>query len=398
MKGGECYCKTYQDLKTHNKIDELIKKVQGMKSNTKGSNKECFFIDGYALLKTKSINEQELQQKMKIEKQLKEKGVNIVPTLEYQTDGIEAGFGFKKGFILQEIADGQPLHKSINMQRMNEIQLKEIGTEYIKTLKSLQTERQEFYDKFVSDWIEITKEGLKVDPSKTSNFYYDKGKQINFIDLDVDERFKGNIELETICAEMAVVIADGSKYYNPYFRKNSQIMATTNEALYSIFKKLTESFVRQGLDKEQVKQTLKGRFPEVDLDERDGHKLEKTPEGLSQAQVERMQKDKEARERTEQLMEKFRTPKVETSSKLNRTTLKNDMKRNIMVRQIDKSEKEKKEIDYDKKRALFKRSGKGIQLSERENQLLEEMERQKAQAEEEYNKNRENRKSQGQLH
>ena len=74
------------------------------------------------------------------------------------------------------------------------------------------------------------------------------------------------------------------------------------------------------------------------------------------------------------------------------------MKRNIMVRQIDKSEKEKKEIDYDKKRALFKRSGKGIQLSERENQLLEEMERQKAQAEEEYNKNRENRKSQGQLH
>ena len=97
-------------------------------------------------------------------------------------------------------------------------------------------------------------------------------------------------------------------------------------------------------------------------------------------------------------MEKFRTPKVETSSKLNRTTLKNDMKRNIMVRQIDKSEKEKKEIDYDKKRALFKRSGKGIQLSERENQLLEEMERQKAQAEEEYNKNRENRKSQGQLH
>ena len=197
---------------------------------------------------------------------------------------------------------------------------------------------------------------------------------------------------------MAVVIADGSKYYNSYFKENPQIMATTNEALSPIFKKLTESFVRQGLDKEQVKQILKGRFPEVNLDEKDGHKLEQTPEGLSQAQVERMQKDKEARERTEQLMEKFRTPKVETSGKLNRTTLKNDMKRNIMVRQIDKSEKEKKEIEYDKKRALFKRSGKGIQLSERENQLLEEMERQKAQAEEEHNKNREHRKSQGQLH
>lgn len=47
---------------------------------------------------------------------------------------------------------------------------------------------------------------------------------------------------------------------------------------------------------------------------------------------------------------------------------------------------------------MFKRTGKGIQLSERENQLLEEMERQKAQAEEEYNRKQENRKGQGQLH
>jgi len=47
---------------------------------------------------------------------------------------------------------------------------------------------------------------------------------------------------------------------------------------------------------------------------------------------------------------------------------------------------------------LFKRSGKGIQFSERENQLLEEMERQKAQAEEEYNKKQENIKGQGQSH
>ena len=383
----------------YNRIDELIKKVQGMESsNTKGSNKECFFIDGYALLKTKGINEQKLQQKMKIEKQLKEKGVNIVPTLEYQTEGIEDRDGYKEGYILQPIAEGQPLHKYTLLEKMNDTELKMVETEYVNILKALQTERQEFYDKFVSDWIEITKAGLKVDPSKTNNFYYERGKQINFIDLDVGEQLKEKIELETICGEMAVVIADGSKYYNSCFRKNPQIMETTNEALSPIFKKLTESFIRQGLDKEKVKQILKGRFPEVNLDEKDGHKLEQTPEGLSQAQIERIQKDKEARERTEQLMEKFRTPKVETSGKLNRTTLKNDMKRNIMVRQIDKSEKEKQEIDYDKKRALFKRTGKGIQLSERENQLLEEMERQKAQAEEEYNKKQENRKSQGQLH
>lgn len=386
------------EFEKNSKLDELIKKIQGMESNTRGSNKECFFVDGYALLKANNINEKELQQKMKIEKQLKERGVNIVQTLEYQTEGIEDDYGFKKGYILQQIADGQPLHKSLNMQRMNETELQKIATEYISTLKSLQGEKQEFYDKFVSDWIEITKSGLKVDPSKTNNFYYENGRKINFIDLDVGNRFNGEIELDTICQEMAVVIADGSKYYNQYFKKNPQIMTTVNETLSPIFKKLTKSFDRQGLDKEQAKKILNARFPEVNLDEKDGHKLEQTPESLSQAQVERMQKDKEARERTEQLMEKFRTPKIETSGKLNRTTLKNDMKRNIMVRQIDKSEKEKQEIDYDKKRALFKRTGKGIQLSERENQLLEEMERQKAQAEEEYNKKRENRKGQWQLH
>ena len=335
-------------FETHNKIGELIKKVQGMESNTKGSNKECFFIDGYALLKAKGINEQKLQQKMKIEKQLREKGVNIVPTLEYQTEGIEDRDGYKEGYILQPIAEGQPLHKYTILEKLNNTELKMVETEYVSTLKALQTERQEFYDKFVSDWIEIAKAGLKVEP-KTNNFYYERGKQINFIDLNVDERFKENIELETICGEMAVVIADGSKYYNSCFRKNPQIMETTNEALSTIFKKLTGSFVRQRLDKEQVKQIIKGRFPEVDLDEKEGHKLEQTPEGLSQTQVERMQKDKEAGERTEQLMEKFRTPKVETSSKLNRATLKNDMKRNIMVRQIEKAETEKQKIDLDKK-------------------------------------------------
>ncbi len=283
-------------FETHNKIGELIKKVQGMKSNAKGSNKECFFIDGYALLKTKSINEQELQQRMKIEKHLKEKGVNIVSTLEYQTDGMEDEFGLKKGYILQEMANGQLLHKSVNMLRMNETELEELRTEYISTLKALQIERQEFYDKFVSDWIEITKAGLKVDPSKTSNFYYEKGKQINFIDLAAKKRFEGNIELETICGEMATIIANGSRYYHPDFKKNPQIIETANETLSPIFKKLTESFVRQGLDREQVKQILKGRFPEVNLDEKDGHKLEQTPEGLSQAQIERRQEDKARQE------------------------------------------------------------------------------------------------------
>lgn len=390
------------EFEKNNRISELIKKAQEMEISAKGSNKECFFIDGYALLKTRDIKEQELQQKIKIEKQLKEKGVNIVQTLEYQVEGMENRFGFKSGYVLQEKAGGQPLHKKEVMQKMDNNEIDRVGTEYINSLSSLQTERQEFYDKFVSDWIDITKAGLKVDPSKTNNFYYEKGKKINFIDLDVGNRFKGDIELDIICGEIAVVLADGEKYYSSYLKKNPQIRTTANMSLSPIFKKLTKAMVKQGLEKEQIKKILNGRFPEVELDEKDGHKQGLSQEdGLSQAEIERIKKDKEAEERTEQEMAKYEERKSETPKKGDKPMTMNDVKRALFKSQITKTETEQQMEEMQKKqraRALFKRNINGIKLTEEEQRLVEEAERQKVQIEVEYKKRQEKRRNMGQQH
>ena len=79
----------------------------------------------------------------------------------------------------------------------------------------------------------------------------------------------------------------------------------------------------------------------------------------------------------------------------------NDIKRNILTSKITESEKEQKEADIAKnqrKRLLFKRSREGVELSQEERLMLEEMERQRMQAEDTYKIKRENAKNQWQQH
>ena len=132
----------------------------------------------------------------------------------------------------------------------------------------------------------------------------------------------------------------------------------------------------------------------IDMVSKDGHKLElKQEEGLSQAQSERKQEEKEIEERAEQ--------KIEIQGELKGNETKNYLKRQVVSRKIDKSEKEQQEVDIAKaqrKRLLFKKSREGVELSQEERLILEEMERQRMQSENTYKDKRENRKGQGQLH
>lgn len=256
-------------MENSGRIDELIEKAKSMVPNAKGGNKKCFLIGNNALLKTNGINEEELKRVMDIEIELKKKGVNLVQTLEYQiySEDIGTAKEYKRGYILQEKANGEPLHKTENILKMTSAQRSEVEAEYVNRLRELQNEQGEFYDKFVSDWIEISKAGLMVDPSKTSNFYYEKGKQVNFIDLNIDRRFNGTVDLNTKSFEMAVVLADGIKYYNSNLQTNPNTRQNANEALAVIFKKLTDSLVKAGMDKDRLKTILAERFPEVELEE-----------------------------------------------------------------------------------------------------------------------------------
>lgn len=273
-------------------IDDYIQKVQGLVPDAKGGNKQCFFVDGYALLKSDAIDEQQLTSVMPIEKELKDIGVNISTTLDYRVNSEDEGKEFKRGYILQEMAQGQVLYKTEAYHKMNKEELEVSNQEYIATLKKLQSEKQEVFDKFVSDWVEITKRGLKVDPSKTSNFYYDEGNSINFIDLNIDKRNNANLDMNTICGEMAVILANGSKYYS--YLKGPQDRASANESLSPIFKKLTASLVKQGMDKDEVIEIINGRFPDVDLTEKGtiGQGLQQEMGGKPKNQEEQTQEAK----------------------------------------------------------------------------------------------------------
>lgn len=127
----------------------------------------------------------------------------------------------------------------------------------------------------------------------------------------------------------------------------------------------------------------------IDMVSKDGHKLElKQEQGLSQAQFERKQEEKEIEERAEQ--------KIEIQGKLKGNETKNYLKRQVISRKIDESEKKQQEVDIaekQRKRLLFEKSRKGVELSQEEMIILEEMQRQRMQLENRYN--RENKKCNG---
>ncbi len=94
--------------------------------------------------------------------------------------------------------------------------------------------------------------------------------------------------------------------------------------------------------------------------------------------------------------------KTDISQEIDKKSISiNDIKRNILTSKITESEKEQKEADIAKnqrKRLLFKRSREGVELSQEERLMLEEMERQRMKAEDTYKIKRENAKNQWQQH
>lgn len=241
------------------KIDELIELAEKSSESAKGGNKKCFLDGDYALLYG-NINEQDMQTLIQLTEDLKSRGVNVARTFDYRiTDGT-------KGYSLQERASGDALHNRVrwNVPEEEIPMQKQI---YTDRLRALTGENQAFYDKFVQDWLEIQKAGIRIDPSKMDNFYYEQGKGITFIDLDagvgkVDEK---GVPLETVCVEIATILAGSNKYFS--FGRDEEVAKTANKELSNIFKKFAKSMDRAGLPIKDVKAILKDRYPDVDLTE-----------------------------------------------------------------------------------------------------------------------------------
>ena len=216
-------------------IDGIIERHRATKGTAKsGGNKKVRVFDDYVLL-AGGFKEDEIQQLIKITNELKERGVAVVPTLEYKIVYPPNELGYARGYMLQPRAAGTEIYDS-NMS----------DADYHKRLHDIANMDSQKIDKFVSDWIAIEKAGLMVDPSKVSNFFYsDAG--ISFIDLSVANRPQ---PLENYFRYACGVLAN-------WFEKFST-PSEINDTL-QIIKNVAVCFVRHGLGISEIINVLSRR-------------------------------------------------------------------------------------------------------------------------------------------
>lgn len=221
-------------------IEEFIQYIKHRDPSQKGGNKKCYIKGSYALL-TGSFKPDEIEKAMSIEQNLIKNGVAIVPTIEYKAIEGPSELGYYKGYILQQKAPGEELYLS-PMETSPEA--------YTQRLTELTERPQEFYDKFASDWLQITQSGLQIDPSKSSNFFYTP-ERINFIDLNL---MSHPCEIETSFLDASVVLFNGGMYYKSSDNRRQQTQ---------ILRKLATAFTKQGVDTNKVSEIIHKQFPEI---------------------------------------------------------------------------------------------------------------------------------------
>ena len=240
-------------------IEELISVAEQSEVEARGGNKKCFLIGDYALLQG-TINEDKMKVLIELGGDLKNRGINIARTLDYRIlDG-------QDGYSLQEKAVGTPLHNMVHWSVKKGSEQFDIEQKsYSDRLSSLTQENQEFYNKFVQDWVELQKYGISIDPSKPANFFYEKGKGITFIDLDNITEDAKEYPIEKMCYEMASVLIGSGKYFK--FASNEDIKEAVDNNIAKIFGKFAKAMESIGMNFEDVKSVLNEKFEDFRIEE-----------------------------------------------------------------------------------------------------------------------------------
>ncbi len=165
-------------------------------------NNQKFMIydNNYVLLyKSFTVKDDKIDNYINNIKLLKEKGVNTPLILDYKL--VNKGlYGYSKAVILEERAKGKSLEPFSNYLsiKQDDIDFKLVSNAYLKALDSYldnllerANAKEEFYDKFISDYLTIDKHQMQIDP-KPLNFFFDKDKGFTFIDINGE----GNNDLE----------------------------------------------------------------------------------------------------------------------------------------------------------------------------------------------------------
>lgn len=237
-------------------IDSLIQIAKEQESNAYGSNKKCFLIDEYALLK-QDFTIEEVEKMMQLTEELEKKGVNVARTLDYKVLkqnirmwNTDKDVTISSGYVLQQRAKGTPLLDGTNWNEEN----KRYQIEYLKQIDSISKENQAFFDDFVNGWIELQESGIRLDPSKTGNFIYEQGKGITFIDLGLtDERTDMSYQVY----EQIAVIMNLNAYYKCY----PEVQQAVDKRLSIITEKYRNATLERGIDSSLVDKMIKSKVP-----------------------------------------------------------------------------------------------------------------------------------------
>lgn len=158
-------------------IDKYIEIAKSIDPAGSGSNKKCYIFDDVVLLKGSFVNkgEEDLLRQQKIA-MLKNAGVDVYNILDRAVIG-------NTRYELQERAKGEELF--LTKFSLNPVE----EQKFLERLDDLSRKDIPFFVKFLEDWDKILQTGLDVDPSKSTNFFYD-GETIGFIDLNLANNYE----------------------------------------------------------------------------------------------------------------------------------------------------------------------------------------------------------------
>lgn len=165
----------------------ILDKVDQLSFNKSGLNSKCSIVGNYAILRTDNIpgHDDSFIRIINSLHELKQKGINVVPILGFgilkKGMPFASGKRFDSGYIIQEKAEGQELLCPNVLRGRTDEDCRVIVKEYLDMLRNAP---QEHFNKWLSDFKEIGASNISIDPSKESNFFYDKDKGFSFIDLN----------------------------------------------------------------------------------------------------------------------------------------------------------------------------------------------------------------------
>lgn len=173
--------------------------------NKAGGNAKAFITDEFVILQ-KAIDKdvESLAEFISKLQEAKKAGINVAEiyghqytSLTYNPDNFPSSI---PGYEIQEKANGTELHQTQKGLKSLENSISES--------QHLLSASKDHLTKFVQDWIALNNLGLQIDPSKSSNFFYDINNGFEFIDLALKNTKSKATDTETMFREIITSLTD----------------------------------------------------------------------------------------------------------------------------------------------------------------------------------------------